>query len=214
MFCYVVKIVYIFITIFLLSPFSIGQKGHAFLRHASWWAPHAGQRTMKWPCPLLYAHTRTGLCWAGKYALLWHTNGRGRTAGATRTSVYFGILLYTPQLPSPIVVLAVVSCCLPLWLLMLFPAWSAVGCAPAHSTQPGDKSQPTWTIFSFGPSFCALMIIGLISFFHRSHCSPGPLGMHRMLALFVFSPSHSITFSLGVKSFKDIENVVRYISCF
>lgn len=108
MFCYVVKIVYVFITIFfllfffVLSPFSIGQKGHAFLRHASWWAPHAGQRTMKWPCPVLYAHTRTGRCWAGKYALLWHTNGSGgRTAGATRTSVYFGILLYTARLPQP-----------------------------------------------------------------------------------------------------------------
>lgn len=96
------------------------------------------------------------------------------------------------------VVLAVDSCCLPLWLLMLCPAWSALGCAPAHSTQPGDKSQPTWTIFSFGPSFCALMIIGLISFFHRSRCSPGPLGMHRMLALFVFfSPSLLYYFFCG-----------------
>lgn len=27
------------------------------------------------------------------------------------------------------------SCCLPLWLLMLCRAWSALGCAPAHSTQ-------------------------------------------------------------------------------
>lgn len=77
--------------------------------------------------------------------------------------------------------------------------------------KPGDKSQPTWTIFSFAPSFCALMIIGLISFNHRSHCSPlGPLGMHRILALFVFSPS-----LVGVKSFKDIEpHVVCLISRF
>lgn len=177
MFCYAVKIVNIFITIFFLFPFFFvvsffdwPEQGTHF-----YGTPHDELRTPvkgQWN-----GRVHTGLCWAGKYALLWHVNGTGGTQleplGQVFISAFCFIRHATPP-PAP----QCASCCLPLWLLMLCCAVLCCAVPGQHlvvlqrtQPKPGDKSQPTWTIFSFAPSFCALMIIGLISFSHRSHCS-------------------------------------------
>lgn len=139
---------------------------------------------------------------------------RGHTAGATRTSVYFGILLYTPRHASPspqmcfllsstLAANAVLCCAVP------GRAWSALGCAPAHSTQT-RRQKPAYMDNLFFRSKFLCPNDYWADFFQPSKplFALGPLGMHRILALFVFSPS-----LVGVKSFKDIEpHVVCLIS--
>lgn len=116
--------------------------------------------------------------------VLWPANASGgHTAGAARTSVYFGILVYTPR-PAPLLHYTVVA--VPGQHLVMLQRTQ-----PPAETKASLHEQSFLFLFFWvgGPSFCALMIIGLISFFHRSHCSLLDLnlfGMHRMLALFVF----------------------------
>lgn len=139
MFCYAIKIVYIFITIFFFFPFFFVVSFFDWTEQDThfYGTPHDELRTPvkgQWN-----GRVHTGLCWAGKYALLWHVNGTGGTQleplGQVFISAFCFIRHATPP-PAP----KCASCCLPLWLLMLCcavpgRAWSALGCAPAHSTQ-------------------------------------------------------------------------------
>lgn len=101
MFCYAVKIVYIFITIFcllslfLLSPFSIGQSRARIFTARLMMSSARRSKDNEMAVSTQASVELENMPFCGMLT------ARGHTAGATRTSVYFGILLYTPRHASP-----------------------------------------------------------------------------------------------------------------
>lgn len=107
MFCYAVKIVYIFITIFfffpffLLSPVSIGQSRARIFTARLMMSSARRSKDNEMAVSTQASVELENMPFCGM--LTARGGGATRTAGATRTSVYFGILLYTPRhaFPSP-----------------------------------------------------------------------------------------------------------------
>lgn len=218
MFCCVAKIVYIFITIFFcccsflfyflysLLFFWFRKKGHTFTANPSWWAPHNGQRTMKMSVSsgvCGHTHSQRSREPPQMPLLSWKICpfcGLPMPVGGTQREQLAQVFISAfwsirPALP---------LCSTTLSLPCLVSTWL---CSSALNPQRRQKPAYMNNLFFFlgrGPSFCALMIIGLISFFHRSHCSLLDLnlfGMHRMLALFVFPFPIPLALSFFLLSF-------------
>lgn len=225
MFCCVVKIVYIFITIFfLLLFFPLLLFVFSFFLDREERAHFYGKPLMMSSAQRSKDNENVRVQWRMRthaqpeeprastnasvelenMPVLWPANASGGCAQREQLAQVFISAFWSirPALPLYSTTLSL-PCLVSTWLCS-----SALN--PRRRQKPAYMNNLFFFFFfgEWGPSFCALMIIGLISFFHRSHCSLLDLnlfGMHRMLALFVFpSPSHySSSFSL-----------LRFILCF
>lgn len=158
--------------------------------------------------------------------VLWPTNASGgHTAGAARTSVYFGILVYTPR-PAPLLHYTVVA--VPGQHLVMLQRTQ-----PPAETKASLHEQSFLFLFfwGMGPKFLCPNDYWADFFLpSKSLFAPGsePLRNAQNVGIVCFPLPHpprtihlpSLFYALfyasavGVKSFKDIERVACLISCF